>query len=295
MIHTIDLNFLDAGEAIAAFVVPTDNGAVLIECGPHSTLDKLLAGLDRLGLKPTDIHTLLLTHIHFDHAGAAWWFAAQGTKVYVHPRGYKHLLSPERLYESARMIYQDKMDELWGQMEPIAEDRLFAVENGEFVEADGLRFKAIHSPGHAVHHISWGLNDNLFTGDVGGVKIGSGPVVPPCPPPDINFEDWVTSIEAMLTEGAARWYLTHYGPIENIREHAGYLLQRIEAYKNWIEPHFRAGTSPDVITPKFVQFVEDDFRKEGLSEATIAAYRAANPPWMSVLGMLRYWKKKTGH
>lgn len=292
MIHTIDLNFLQAGEAIAAYVVPTDNGAVLIECGPHSTLPTLLAGLERLGLRPEDIHTLLLTHIHFDHAGAAWWFAAKGTNVYVHPRGYKHLLAPERLYESARMIYRDKMDELWGRMEPIAEERLFAVEDGAAVEADGLTFGALHSPGHAVHHISWQLGDDLFTGDVGGVKIGDGPVVPPCPPPDINVEDWVASIEAMLKINARRWYLTHYGPIDNVTEHAGYLLQRLEDYKNWMEPHFRNGDSAETITPKFVAYVEEDFRREGLSEETISAYRAANPPWMSVMGLLRYWKKQ---
>lgn len=292
LVHTIDLHFLDASEAIAAYLIPTENGAALVECGPHSTLPQLLEGIHKFGYQPSDIHSLFLTHIHFDHAGAAWWFAQQGTKVYVHPRGYKHLLAPERLYESARMIYQNKMDMLWGEMNPIAEDKLTAVEDKQLIHFDDQQIQAIHSPGHAVHHISWLINDILFTGDVGGVKIANGPVVPPCPPPDINVEDWVTSVEAMLAVKAKRWYLTHYGHIDQIEPHAQELLSCLHRYADWMKVQFDLGDSQTEITARFVEFVEADFRSAGLSETTIAAYNAANPPWMSVAGLLRYWKKR---
>lgn len=291
MVHTLDLGFLDTREAIAAYLIPTSSGAALVECGPHSTLPQLLRGIESLGYQPEDIHSLFLTHIHFDHAGAAWWFARRGTQVFVHPRGYKHLLAPERLYESARQIYRDKMDFLWGKMHPIEEAQLTAVTDGETITADGLTMQAIHSPGHAVHHISWQTEDIIFSGDVGGVKIGSGPVVPPCPPPDIQVEDWVTSVEAMLTKEARRWYLTHYGPIDNPDEHAKALLTRLRAYVAWMRPHWAAGTPPEEITPQFEAFVAQDFRAAGLDEAAIAAYQAANPPWMSVAGLLRYLRK----
>lgn len=293
MVHTIDLGFLGAEEAIAVYVIPTAQGAVLVECGPHSTLTQLLTGLEKLNLHPSDIHTLLLTHIHFDHAGAAWWFAQQGTKVYVHPRGYKHMLDPTRLYESARMIYRDKMDELWGEMKPINPEQLISVdENGQEVQADGLTFKAIYTPGHAVHHIAWQLDDMLFSGDVGGVKIGDGLVVPPCPPPDINIEDWQDSIEAIRAANVSKLYLTHYGPITDVERHLAALESRLADYADWIKPHFEAGTPPAEITPLFVDYVEGQFRSAGMSEAQIRSYRAANPPWMSVAGLLRYWKKK---
>jgi glyoxylase-like metal-dependent hydrolase (beta-lactamase superfamily II) len=291
MVHTIDLNFLNAGEAIAAYVIPTENGAVLVECGPHSTIDNLTEGLAKLGLKPEDIHTLLLTHIHFDHAGAAWWFAERGTKVYVHPRGYKHLLNPERLYESARMIYQDKMDELWGEMHPISANFLVQVEDGEIVHADGLEFKAIYTPGHAVHHIAWQLDDVIFSGDVGGVKIGDGLVVPPCPPPDIHVADWLDSIEAMKKCAAKRLYLTHYGPVDDVDDHLDRLSGRLKSYVEWMRPHAAAGTPAEEIVPLFVDFVESGFRAAGMSEELIVSYRAANPAWMSVAGLLRYLKK----
>jgi glyoxylase-like metal-dependent hydrolase (beta-lactamase superfamily II) len=292
MIHTIDLKFLGAEAAIAAYVIPTENGAVLIECGPHATLPNLLAGLNQLGLEPEDIHTLLLTHIHFDHAGAAWWFAQRGTAVYVHPRGHRHLLQPERLYNSAKMIYGDRMDELWGEMHPIAPAQLTAVEDGGKVEADGLSFTAIHSPGHAVHHIAWEQGEVLFTGDVGGVKILDGPVVPPCPPPDINAEDWVTSVEAMLARKAKRWYLTHYGFIDEPEQHATALLKRLENYVAWMKPYAEAGTPAEEIVTAFMAFADAELRDKGVGASTIAAYRAANPPDMSVAGLLRYWHKK---
>ena len=120
IVNTIDLKFLGARAAVAAFAVPDENGFTLVECGPFSTNDNLLAGLAEAGIDPSEVHTLLLTHIHFDHAGAAWWWARRGVTVYVHPRGRKHLVDPGRLYASAARIYGEaRMEELWGRMERI--------------------------------------------------------------------------------------------------------------------------------------------------------------------------------
>lgn len=291
MIHTIDLHFVDTAEAIAAFVVPTDQGAVLVESGPHSTLPQLLAGLGSLGLSAGDVHSVLLTHIHFDHAGAAWWFAQQGAKVYVHPRGYKHLLDPDRLYNSARQIYGEAMDSLWGEMHPIAPDLLFEVADEEVLNLDGRSFRAIHSPGHATHHIAWRLDDCIFTGDVGGVKIGEGPVVPPCPPPDIHLADWQQSIAKLRAEQADRFYLTHYGLIDQTEKHLEELEQRLLAYVNWMKPYALSGQAVEEIVPLFTAFVEQELKEAGVGAAGIESYRKANPPYMSVAGLLRYWHK----
>ncbi len=292
MIHTIDLSFLDTPEAIAAFVVPTDRGAVLVECGPHTTLAPLLAGLAHLGLAPSDIHTVLLTHIHFDHAGAAWWFAQQGATVYVHPSGYKHLLAPERLYHSARQIYGTEMDRLWGEMHPIDPSRLVAVEDKASFDFDGRSFRAIHTPGHAIHHIAWRLDDCIFTGDVGGVKIEEGPVVPPCPPPDIQVEDWLESIQKLRMEKASRFYLTHYGMIDDTAAHLDALSDRLIAYAAWIKAYAADKTPAEAIVPLFTELVEGELRAAGLGNEAIESYRKANPAYMSVAGLLRYWEKK---
>ncbi len=294
MIHTLDLNFLEVGGAIAAFVIPTERGGILVETGPYSTHESLLATLDNMGLQPTDIHAVLLTHIHFDHAGAAWWWARQGATVYVHPAGYKHLQNPERLWNSAARIYGDDMDRLWGEMHPIDPAKLVAVADRETLQLDGISVTAHHTPGHAKHHIAWQVGEELLTGDVGGVKIGGGPVVPPCPPPDIDLPAWETSIARIREIGPRRLYLTHYGPVENIEEHLSELETRLKKYAAWMEPHAEAGQELDKITPAFVEFVDVDLREAGVTDkAQLAAYQAANPPWMSVAGLVRYWQQTT--
>src|SRR5690349_10409430 len=141
-IHTLDLHFLGLEHAIAAFVVETAAGPVLVECGPGSTLPHLSEGLSHHGWEFRDIHHVFLSHIHFDHAGAAWAFAEKGARVYVHPKGLPHLAAPEKLYNSARMIYGDAMDRLWGDMNPIAETQLYAPAHGETIQIADTNFKA---------------------------------------------------------------------------------------------------------------------------------------------------------
>jgi glyoxylase-like metal-dependent hydrolase (beta-lactamase superfamily II) len=291
MIHVLDLGYQDIAEAIAAFVVQTEIGPVLVETGPHSTLPHLQAELAKLDIRAEDIQHVFLTHIHLDHAGAAWWFAQRGATIYVHPRGKKHLHAPERLWESAKLIYQDDMERLWGEIEGIPEAQMYTPEDGEVISIGGVDFETIYSPGHAVHHIAWGVGEYIFTGDVGGVKVNDGPVVPPCPPPDIHLEDWLNSLDRLREKQARRFYLTHFGPVENTDAHLDELANRLRTYVDWMEPYAKADTPQAEILPEFTAFVRKDLSAAGLNEAELHAYEAANPPWMSVAGLIRYWKK----
>jgi glyoxylase-like metal-dependent hydrolase (beta-lactamase superfamily II) len=250
-------------------------------------------------MKLSDFSRVFLSHIHFDHAGAAWAFAEKGATIYVHPKGLPHLASPEKLYNSARMIYGDNMDKLWGEMRPIPENQLYAPEHGETIEYGGVSFTAWHTPGHAVHHIAWQVTDAqgvsaVFTGDVAGVKIGNGPVMPPCPPPDINIEDWQASIQLLRELKSERLYLTHYDEIADKQSHLDALEQRLLAWAAWMKPWFEKQTPAEDIVPHFQEFVKGDLRINGVPESDMARYEAANPAFMSVAGLLRYWKKKTG-
>ncbi|MFK7948532.1 MAG: MBL fold metallo-hydrolase, partial [Saprospiraceae bacterium] len=107
MIHILDLKFLGLNEAIAAFLVETSEGVVLIETGPHSVNSNLEKEVERCGFKLSDIQHVFITHIHFDHAGGAWALAKQGATIYLHPFGKRHLGEPSKLYASAKRIYQD--------------------------------------------------------------------------------------------------------------------------------------------------------------------------------------------
>lgn len=292
MIHTIDLKFQGLSENIAAFLIETSEGPVLVETGPHSTLPNLKKGIEQIGFNIEDIKHVFLTHIHLDHAGAAWWFARNGAKIYVHPRGLQHLGSPERLMESARRIYKDRMDELWGEMHPIAEEQLISVDNEAIFQIGDQSFQAWHTPGHASHHIAWQKGKDLFTGDVAGVSIKGGIVIPPCPPPDINIEYWHQSTQLIRQLDIHNLYLTHYGFVPYSEEHFDQLDKRLSDWANWIKPHFEKGSTYQEVTPLFKAMVLKELKDSGMNKKGQAQYEAANPSWMSVAGLLRYWKKK---
>lgn len=289
IIHTIDLKFKGETAAIAAYAVEDAAGITLVECGPFSTHDNLLGGLRQAGLDPGNVHTVLLTHIHFDHAGAAWWWARRGARIYVHPKGLKHMIDPARLYASAARIYgEDKMEKLWGKMEKIDPYDIGSVEDRTRMTIGGQLWVAHHTPGHASHHIAWQLGKKVFTGDVGGVRIQGGPVVPPCPPPDVNVSQWDSSLSRLRSLRAEAFYLTHYGTVSAKGNHLKELTKRLNAYVKFVEKGLKAGRTEEEIVSGFKEFVEADLRKNGVTDATIGAYRAANPAGMSVAGIARW-------
>lgn len=293
MIHTIDLHFLGNSQTIASFLVITDqNQLILVESGPHSTLPALERGVQALGYALSDIKHVFLTHIHLDHAGAAWALAQQGAQVYVHPFGAGHLAHPEKLMESARRIYQAEMDRLWGDMQPIPENQLVEVAHGQSFTIDNLTFIAHHTPGHASHHIAWQVGEAVFAGDVAGVKIGDGPVVAPLPPPDIDLEAWYKSIDLLRDLPAKRMFLTHFGEINNIAEQLDNLKQNIQAQANWVRERWEAGQTVEQMLSDFIAFCQSELHKKGVAETELFKYEGANPAFMSATGLVRYWKKK---
>lgn len=292
-IHTLDLHFLDNEKAIAAFLIESSAGLVLIESGPETTFESLKKEIAAKGFNWQDVKHVLLTHIHFDHAGAAWKFAHNGAKIYVHSVGLPHLQNPEKLWHSAAMIYGDDMDRLWGKMESIPENLLIAADDGNEIKIGDVTFKVLYTPGHAVHHNAYQLGNIIFTGDAAGVKINKGIVVPPCPPPDINIELWKNSIEKIRAKNPEALYLTHFGRVENVNKHLDDLSAMLTDWANYMKPHFEKNTDPKEITPQFMAYTKNQLLKAGVSEADVRTYEYANPSWMSVAGLLRYWKLKS--
>ena len=288
------MHFQGITQAIAAFLVESSEGPILIETGPYSTFPHLKQGIEEAGYQIEDIQHVLLSHIHLDHAGAAWAFAKNGASIYLHPFGAKNMADPSRLMESARRIYQNMMDKLWGEMNSIPEEKLKTIEHEEVLTFGDLSFKAWHTPGHAIHHIAWQLGETIFAGDVAGVKIGDGPVVAPLPPPDIDIEKWQQSIDLLRSLNVKSFYLTHFGEITNIDEHLKSLEYNIHTQANWIKEHLDKGESLQEMTPKFDKFCVDELIKQGVSKQEALKYQAANPAWMSVAGLARYWGKKVG-
>lgn len=291
-IHILDIRFLEESEVIANYLIESSEGLILIETGPETAAKNLQKAIAGLGFDWKEIKHVFLTHIHFDHAGGAWKFAENGAKIYVHSIGLPHMQNPERLWSSAKQIYLDDMERLWGEMKPIPENQLVALDDGDVVQIGDVEIKTHYTPGHAIHHNAYQLGDIIFTGDVAGVKIAGGPVVPPCPPPDINVELWKESIAKLEKLDASKLYLAHYGEVNNPKEHFAELRFILDDWANWIKPHYDNMTSVEDITPHFVNYTQEELREKGISEEVVEKYEKGNPSFMSVTGLLRYWKLK---
>ena len=175
----LDLRFQGAERVIASFLLDSGEGPVLVETGPESCYPRLVEALRAEGVAPEEVRHVFVTHIHLDHAGAAWRLAELGATVYVHPRGAPHLVDPSRLLASAERIYGDQLKALWGEVRGIPEERVRLLADGEVVALGGLEVQAVETPGHASHHHAYRVGDLVFTGDVAGGRIAPGLLGPP--------------------------------------------------------------------------------------------------------------------
>ncbi len=291
MIRPIDTRFQGQEGIIAVFAIPHQTGVALVESGPESTFPRVAEALERMGYGLGDVTDVFLTHIHLDHAGAAWRFAEAGARIHVHPRGARHLADPSRLIQSAERIYGDRMKPLWGELRPVPAERLAVAEDGARVSVGGLTLVAHETLGHAVHHHAWQLGDALFTGDVAGVRLGGGPALPPCPPPDIHVEDWLASIERVRRLAPETLYLTHFGAYVDVERHLEELAERLKNWAEWIRRGLRQGKDAAALVPDFEAHVKAELEAAGLDAASIARYELANPSAYSVFGLARYWQK----
>lgn len=291
-IITIDLNFQDKTQAIASYLIRHNDGAVLIETGPGSTLPALEAALSAEGLSPRDVTHVLVTHIHLDHAGAAGWLAKQGAQVYVHPNGAPHLIDPEKLIASATRIYGDRMDQLWGEILPVAEDQLTVPQDAEEIVIGNLRFLPVNTPGHAEHHYSYVFEDICFCGDVGGVRIpGYVYLRAPMPPPELHFGRWRESIARLKSLKFQRIAPTHFGIFDDAAWQLDEMDKTLAEVEQWLEIVMGNDPSIDELREAFTMWMQEQGQLKNLSENVIRAYALANPVAMSADGLMRYWKK----
>lgn len=292
-ITTLDLNFLSLPTTIASYLIEGPGGYVLIETGPASTLLTLKEQLAHHGLSTADIKHVLVTHIHLDHAGAAGWLAQEGATIYVHEVGAPHLVDPSKLLVSAERIYGDRMDELWGQTVPAPKENVIALSDGDTVDVAGMHFTAISTPGHAWHHHTYRLEDIGFTGDAAGIRLKtSGLVDLPAPPPEFELEVWQSTIDRLLDENFTAIYPTHYGRTEEVRDQLESLRALMNETAEFVRLRMAAGAERDIIVDDYLAWNHARMRTQGLSNYAIAQYNAANPLYMSVDGIMRYWRKK---
>jgi glyoxylase-like metal-dependent hydrolase (beta-lactamase superfamily II) len=292
VVHILDTRQLGRRGIIASTAVETSDGLVLFDTGPESTFANVAEQLHQAGFAANDVRHVFLSHIHFDHAGAAWRFAELGATIYVHPRGAPHLIDPSRLIDSATRIYGEEMEKLWGQFAPIAEQGVRVMHDLDVVRVGSLEVRAMATPGHASHHNVYQWEDNVFGGDVAGVRLGGGPPVPPFVPPELDMESWQESIEKIRALKAKKLYLPHFGRVEGpVSTHLDALSERIDRWALWFRDRMRARHGEQQLISAFAEYVADDLREKGVTENEVQAYECADPSFMAVGAAVRYWQK----
>jgi glyoxylase-like metal-dependent hydrolase (beta-lactamase superfamily II) len=277
-VRLLDLHHLGNERVIGSYLLETADGPALNDCGPSTTIPGLKAGLAAHGLELHDVRHLLLSHIHLDHAGAAGALVRehQGLQVHVSEIGAPHLIDPRRLESSARRLYGEAFDTLWGELAPVPEENVHVV--GERV----LGFDCFRSPGHASHHVCYldPAEGTLLAGDAAGVRIQPASfVLPPTPPPDIDLEAWERTLLEIERRAPQRLALIHFGVADDVDRHLAELRERLG---RWAE-RVRDGLGEE----EFVAAAEAE-----LPEGELQLYEHAVPPWQCYLGLRRYWDKR---
>ncbi|MCW3041600.1 MAG: fold metallo-hydrolase [Solirubrobacterales bacterium] len=276
-IQEIDLHHMGDEHAICCYADVEEGW--LVDPGPEVTHRTLLAAL------PEDFRarTILLTHIHFDHAGATGRLLERwpDAEVWVHERGAPHMIDPAKLVASATRIYGDQFATLWGEVVPIPRERVRVLTGIESLPG----WQVQYTPGHASHHVSY-LHDatgTAFTGDVAGVRILDGPVFPPTPPPDIDIDLWQESVDLVQSWAPSALALTHFGRHTDVDQHLDALREGLTRWSR------AARESTDA---QYTSLVRSFIEAEVGDPLTRRAYERANPPSTLWAGMNRYWTKK---
>jgi glyoxylase-like metal-dependent hydrolase (beta-lactamase superfamily II) len=274
----LDLRHLGRERVIGCYLLETNDGQALFDSGPANCVPELKARLGERGLELTDVRHLLLSHIHLDHAGAAGVLVREHPALQVHVSeiGAPHLIDPSRLERSARRLYLDQFESLWGELAPVPE------QNVHIVGSEVLGLECFPTPGHASHHVSYlDAEGTLYAGDAAGVRIQpSSFVLPPTPPPEFDLAHWSTSLDEIDRREPNRLALIHFGVAEDVEHHLAELRERLTAWTALV----RDGATED-------EFVASAAAELGAERET---YEQAMPFWQSYAGLVRYREHQNG-
>ncbi len=272
----LDLRHLGRERVIGSYLLETKDGLALQDCGPTTCVPELKAQLAERGLELRDIRHLLLSHIHLDHAGATGVLVREHPQLQVHVSevGAPHLVDPERLERSARRLYGDEFDTLWGELAPVPE------KNVHVVGSEVLGLECFPTPGHASHHVCYLDGDGtLYAGDAAGVRIQPARfVLPPTPPPEVDLDAWDATLDEIARRDPQRLALIHFGVADDVTRHLAEMRTRLH---EWAE-RVRDGAG------------EEEFEAAAARDlgAESEEYEQAMPFWQSYAGLKRYWDKR---
>jgi glyoxylase-like metal-dependent hydrolase (beta-lactamase superfamily II) len=242
------------------------------------------------------LDTILLTHIHLDHAGASGSLVRENPRlnVYVHTLGAPHMIDPTKLLASAARLWPDTLHQLFGETLPVPKENLRILEGGETLTLGARKLEVAYTPGHASHHVSYfdAAEGVAFVGDTTGIRINNGPyILPATPPPDISLEIWENSFAAILARRPSRLFLTHFGYAEKPAEHIDEFRTRLHRWAALAAEVLLSASDESEAKRAFVARAQAEMQARlGVDEADHHAFTAGLD--LSFLGLARYLRKR---
>jgi glyoxylase-like metal-dependent hydrolase (beta-lactamase superfamily II) len=273
-------------ELMAAHLLPGPKPC-LVDPGPANTASGVISELEAMGVD--DLDSIVLTHIHFDHAAGAGLLAGRfpGAKVYIHARVARHLVDPEQLIAGVKSVWGAETEHLFGLPEPVDQSRVVALEDGASIDLGDRSLRAIATPGHTRAHMAF-LDDRtgaLFCGDALGVQLPSSDVIrPSTPPSDFSLADTLDSIRRLGEAGAESVHLPHFGRSSTATDQI--FDQATESLNRWHETFLRNREAADSeldLQRRLNACVEASL--EPVTPATRKGFEAINPVWLNIAGM----------
>jgi glyoxylase-like metal-dependent hydrolase (beta-lactamase superfamily II) len=261
-ITAVDAEYLYPGHAAAHLIVDAGRAA-FVDVGTNSSVPYLLGALDELGIPRAAVDYLLLTHVHLDHAGGAGALMQElpNARALLHPRGVPHMIDPAKLIAGSIAVYgEERFRRLYGQLLPIAPERVHAVADGERVRLGGRTLELIHTPGHAQHHyvVVDAAHASLFSGDTFGISYraldteNGAFITPSTVPTQFDPEQHIASLDRILSFRPESIYLMHFSRVTDIprlgaslKEQIAELARIARAHANDPEP--QAGIRADML------------------------------------------------
>jgi glyoxylase-like metal-dependent hydrolase (beta-lactamase superfamily II) len=300
-ITAIDTLYAGRERYTAAYLLSAAEPA-LVETGPTTSFEAVLAGLDRLGVSPVDLAHIVLTHIHLDHAGGIGRVSERfpRAQVWVHHRGAPHLADPTRLVASATRLYgPTQMDALFGPVEPVAAGRLRPLMDGDDIDLGGRTLDVIETPGHASHQVA--LIDSqtgaVFVGDALGIHLPDLPVLRPAtPPPDVDVEAAVASIESIRERARSVLLFAHFGPIRAIDDTSDLAIRRLRAWADVVRAELDRTDDVEEIAERLRQESARDVPTGADAELDLETLERRlgllSSARMNAAGLIRYWRQR---
>lgn len=289
--------FLGEPEIIGSYLLAGGSDLAIVDPGPGSVLESLLASIREAGFDPQGVTHILATHVHLDHAGATGSLVRQlpHARVYAHSKGAPHLLDTSKVVASAARIYGDRMRLLWGEIESTPQERLHVIEDGDTLTIAGRKLEVHYTPGHAVHHVTFfdANSGEAFVGDVAGVRLQDVDYVrPPTPPPDIDLEAWSDSMNLVKGLQPDVLYIGHFGAIRDVDRHFERLHEKLYSWGDFVLGAMRDGKDEAEIIRMLIEHTQPELERAAGNPKALQRYEIATNYAMTVQGYMRYWRKK---